>query len=119
MGKVFERMVNDRLAWWAEKERKFHPSQNGFRKGRSCANNLAYLSSFIKLVIYNFEHTVAALLDVKSTYDNVNYELLVRKLEDLGCPFRITKVINEWFKHRIESFVLSEVDKTIKRDIYV
>lgn len=40
LGKLFERMINERLVWWAEKKKIFNKNQNGFRRGRSCINNL-------------------------------------------------------------------------------
>lgn len=33
MGKIVERIINERLVWWAEKNKVIHSSQNGFRKG--------------------------------------------------------------------------------------
>lgn len=40
VGKILERMINERLLWWMEKKGKVDKSQNGFRKGRGCAENL-------------------------------------------------------------------------------
>lgn len=40
VSKIMERKVNERLMW-SEKERILDNWQNGFRRGRSCLNNLA------------------------------------------------------------------------------
>lgn len=48
-GKVMERMVNERLVWWAEKQNKFEKGQNGFRKGKSCGENLARLTADVEI----------------------------------------------------------------------
>ncbi|TGZ33373.1 hypothetical protein DBV15_12109 [Temnothorax longispinosus] len=34
VGKVMEKMVNERLVWWTERENKLVRNQNGFRRGR-------------------------------------------------------------------------------------
>lgn len=44
VGKILERMVNDRLMWWLEHNKLLDDTQNGFRKGRSCCDNLTRLS---------------------------------------------------------------------------
>ncbi|XP_024882817.1 uncharacterized protein LOC112461711 [Temnothorax curvispinosus] len=47
VGKVMERMVNERMVWWAERINKLARDQNGFRRGRSCAENLVRDTEFI------------------------------------------------------------------------
>ncbi|XP_029666125.1 uncharacterized protein LOC115237307 [Formica exsecta] len=69
VGKVMERMVNERLIWWAEKKKILHHLQNGFRRGRSCAENLVKIVADIRSYIYNNEYTSVAFLDVTSAYD--------------------------------------------------
>lgn len=44
VGKVLERTINDRLMWWLEHNKLLDEVQNGFRKGRSCNDNIARLS---------------------------------------------------------------------------
>ncbi|XP_071575008.1 uncharacterized protein [Temnothorax nylanderi] len=51
VGKLCERMINERLIWWAESAHKFNPSQNGFRRGKSCADNLVKIVSDIRTSI--------------------------------------------------------------------
>lgn len=45
VAKLMERLVNERLVWWAEKEQKLTEDQNGFRRGRSCAENLTKITT--------------------------------------------------------------------------
>ncbi|XP_036147641.1 uncharacterized protein LOC118647248 [Monomorium pharaonis] len=37
MGKMMERLINERLTWWVEKERKLHETQNGLRRDSKSA----------------------------------------------------------------------------------
>ncbi|CAD6215527.1 GSCOCG00000336001-RA-CDS [Cotesia congregata] len=41
--KLMERMINTRITWWLEHFGLLPESQNGFRKQRSCSDNLAIL----------------------------------------------------------------------------
>ena len=53
-GKILEKWVADYLSDWAEKENKFSPQQNGFRKNRNTNDNLFKLVQTIK---YGFTKT--------------------------------------------------------------
>ena len=54
LGKILEKWVADHLSDWAEKENKFSPQQNGFRKNRNTNDNLFKLVQTIK---YGFTKT--------------------------------------------------------------
>lgn len=43
MLKIMEKITNDRLMWWIENQDLLDEGQNGFRKGRSCQENLMAL----------------------------------------------------------------------------
>lgn len=43
MLKVLERIINERLTWWIERKEILDEGQNGFRRGRSCQENLMAL----------------------------------------------------------------------------
>lgn len=117
VGKILERMVNERLIWWAEKNNIIARDQNGFRRGRSCAENLTQITTDIKIGMYKNQFTLAAFLDVTSAYDNVVYEKLIEILYNLGCPTNIVNFINEWLYYRETEFIINnrESDRRIVR----
>ncbi|XP_077257541.1 uncharacterized protein LOC143894783 [Temnothorax americanus] len=114
VGKVMERLVNERLVWWAEREGKIHPLQNGFWRGKSCIENLTKLTADIKAAIHGGAYGLAAFLDVSSAYDNVQFHILNRKLKKMKCPKRIRSYIKVWLKDREVEYIVSSREK-IKR----
>ncbi|XP_024869352.1 uncharacterized protein LOC112453041 [Temnothorax curvispinosus] len=114
MGKLMERLVNERLIWWAEKKKKLHPMQNGFRRGRSCIENLVKITSDIKTALLSEEYVLAAFLDVASAYDNVVFHILKAKLRKMDCPDRIFKFINTWLDEREVKYIINNRE-TLKR----
>ncbi|XP_024886453.1 uncharacterized protein LOC112463950, partial [Temnothorax curvispinosus] len=94
VGKLCERMINERLIWWAESAHKFNPSQNGFRRGKSCADNLVKIVSDIRASISSGEYTLAAFLDVSGAYDNVEFCTMIETLIALECPAGMGAVLS-------------------------
>lgn len=100
-------MVNERLIWWAEKKKILHHLQNGFRRGRSCAENLVKIVADIRSSIYNNEYTLVAFLDVTSAYDNVDFGIMINKLLEEKCPSNILKYIYNWLQFRETEFIVN------------
>lgn len=80
MGRIMERIINERLIWWAEHNNILDPDQNGFRRGRSYGDNLLKITTDIRVHIAKDEYVLTAFLDVSSAYDNVKYNTLITKL---------------------------------------
>ena len=100
MGKTMERIVNNRLVKWAEEKNIMDETQNGFRKGRSTIDNLMILTNDVKRGFESRRDTLMACLDVKAAYDNVDYDILLRKLKDKSCPTKILGYIANWISSR-------------------
>ncbi|XP_076282897.1 uncharacterized protein LOC143210184 isoform X1 [Lasioglossum baleicum] len=104
MCKLLERMINTRLQWWFEYNNMIPSTQSGFRRGRSCTDNLANLNAYVRVGFINKEFTVSAFLDVKSAFDNVQYNLLLQKLSRLSIPNRMLSFIANWMYCRYAQF---------------
>lgn len=95
MGKVLERMINERLIWWAESRNFLDKNQNGFRRGKSTVENLTKIVADIEISFRNNEHTLAAFLDITSAYDNVLREVSVDIMKKNNCPSKIVSYVSE------------------------
>ncbi|XP_076396340.1 uncharacterized protein LOC143265863 [Megachile rotundata] len=100
MGKVLEKMINERIRIWAEEEDKIDTNQNGFRKGRSTMDNIGILTNRIKESWGKGRKVVAAFVDVKSAYDNVRHDIMIQGLVDAGCPGRMRKYVEAWLRDK-------------------
>ena len=89
--KILERMIRRRLDWWLERYSYLPRFQFGFRKRKSCSDNLSiFTCSIYSGFIFN-AYTLALLLDVKGVFDGVDPGTLVHILRDLGLPWQICK----------------------------
>lgn len=98
--KLMERMINERLQWWFESDELLAKSQYGFRKGKSCIDNLSILTSDIQQNFYKKDPVTAVFLDIKGAYDNVIPKILINDLIDLGLPKKIVAFIDNLISKR-------------------
>ena len=66
--KTMERMVNDRLVWFLEKNKLIATVQSGFRKQRGTLDHLVRFETFIREVFIKKEHVVSVFFDLESAY---------------------------------------------------
>ena len=91
--KLYELMVKNRLQWFCEHNEILPISNSGFRKGRSCNDNLINLALYVEDGFLNNKDTLAAFLDVQGAFDNVDPKILLKKLEKIGCSKTILKFV--------------------------
>lgn len=108
MCKIMERLINERLIWIAESRGWLNKTQNGFRKGRSCLDNLTRITADVEINLNEGGKVLAAFLDVKSAYDNVIGNVLIDQLIRKGCPSNMVRFIQNWIRDRITKFIVGE-----------
>ena len=89
--KLLERLLHSRLIWWLEHNLLLPNSQYGFRKNRSCTDNLSILTTSIYTAFSNNSFLAALFLDVKGAFDGVDPGLLAQSLFDLGLSENVCK----------------------------
>ena len=81
--KMMERMVNQRMVFYLEKERFFHRGQYGFRKGRCSLDAVAIIDTYIKMTFARKEYVAAVLFDVEEAYDTTWRNAILQTLRDV------------------------------------
>ena len=100
IAKLFETMTKNRLEWWLEYHNLLPNDQQGFRKGRSCTDSLLYLTLTIREAFKEKKEVLAAFLDVHAAFDNINIDILLAKLSELGCSEKILLFIKHLTRER-------------------
>lgn len=98
--KIFERILQYRLEWWVENSNIIPWFQYGFRRGKSCSDNISFICSYIREGYNNNSHTGAIFLNIKSAFDMVNHDKLFSILQKLGLPAKIIKFLSFVLKKR-------------------
>ena len=84
VGKVFCKVLNNRLVHCLDKEGVLHEGQAGFRVNRSCMDNVYTLNEIVQGRLKEDKETYAFFLDVQKAYDTVWRDGLWLKLWDMG-----------------------------------
>ena len=100
--KVLERMVANRLYHLAETNGWIHPSQAGFRKGRSCEDQITRSVQRISDGFNSkpFQRSVMVLLDFSKAYDTVWRERLLLTMADKGVPMPLIRWLSSFLRNR-------------------
>ena len=84
VGKIAERMINQRLYWYLETTNNLGKNQAGFRKGKSTVDQLFRLTQKVHDGFQGKKHTLAVFVDLQQAYDRVWRKGLLMKLKDMG-----------------------------------
>ena len=80
---VFEYLINERL--FASCRHYISTCQHGFFPGRCAETNLVSFTSFCMDKICKKLQVDAIYTDLKAAFDKVNHDILLAKLEKMGC----------------------------------
>ena len=99
--KIIERMKNERLVRYLEKEKKIDDRQFGFRKQSSTIDATSNITTTILNGFRRNEKTAIIFFDIKKAYDKVNREKILEQLENMGIQERMMEFIRELISERL------------------
>lgn len=105
--KTLEKLILLRLDWWIERYEKLPASQFGFRKFRSCQDNLSILTTEIHTSFTRRTSTACLFLDLSNAFDNVIPSILISDLDNLGLPPTLCHFIYSLIHTRRLQFVVN------------
>ena len=93
LGKLFTRILNNRLNKWAEAYNVYIEAQAGFRKHMSTVDNIFVLNGLITHCINNSEYLYCCFVDFTKAFDYVERDILWYKLIKIGVRGRMLDII--------------------------
>ena len=104
-GKLFSRVLNNRLDKWAEEYNVYIEAQSGFRAGMGSVDNIFVLHGAVKHCLSEGKRLYATFVDFTKAFDYVVRENLLLKLIKFGVRGRILNVIQSMNKS-VKSIVI-------------
>jgi endonuclease/exonuclease/phosphatase family metal-dependent hydrolase len=101
MGKVFERLILDRLNDFEELNSIIIDQQFGFQSNHSTVQQVLRITEKASLGFNRNKSLGMVMLDLRKAYDSVWHDALVHKLRKLGYPMYLIKLINSYLRDRL------------------
>uniref|UniRef100_A0A0K8TJ15 Reverse transcriptase domain-containing protein n=1 Tax=Lygus hesperus TaxID=30085 RepID=A0A0K8TJ15_LYGHE len=107
--KIFNQILLNRIQRYVDEEALLPESQNGFRRGRSCTDNVFVLSSAISInTRLEGSKLYVAFIDFQRCFDRVSHEILWCKLYEMNISAKLVNTLkslyqNASFSVRIEN----------------
>ena len=97
IGKLFTRVLNNRLGEWAEMYGVLIEAQAGFRAGMSTGDNIFVLHGLISHMLNNGHKLYCAFIDFTKAFDYIVRDNLWYKLVNLGLRGNILNIIKSMY----------------------
>lgn len=104
--KLFERLILNRIE--EDIEKVIPPEQAGFRKGRSCTDQVLALTNFIENGYDKMQKTAVSFVDLTAAYDTVWKKGLILKLNKVIPCSRICNIILAMLSDRLFNVYIND-----------
>lgn len=104
LGKLFERIILERLQYFEESHRIFIPQQFGFRSKHSTTQQIIRVMETISLRFNQNKSTAINFLDCARAFDTVWHEGLLFKMANSSYPNFLVKIVHSFLRNR-QAFV--------------
>ena len=98
-GKLFTRVINNRLTAWAEEYNVYIEAQAGFRSEMGTVDNIFNLHGLITHLINKGKKLYCAFVDFTKAFDFINRDILWYKLIKYGVSGKLLNVIRSMYEH--------------------
>ena len=99
MGKVFTRVLNNRLNSWAEAYGVYVEAQSGFRKNMSTIDNIFVLKSLISHFLNRNEYLYCIFIGFTKAFDYVVRDIIWYKLPNVEVRGRMLNIIKSIYNN--------------------
>lgn len=100
LSKIMEKIINFRLVWFLENKKLLSKYQMGFRKNRSCIDNLVLLEDALQKGFAQRQHTVAIFFDLEKAFDRTRKYCVIKQLHDWGLRGKMLTFIDSFLSGR-------------------
>lgn len=100
LGKIFEKIIYDRLYSFFTSENILNDNQFGYRKGYSTSHALNYSTEQILNKINKKKHVLGIFIDLSKAFDTLDHTILLHKLEHYGVRGKTLEFLTSYLTDR-------------------
>ena len=103
LGKLFIKVLDNRLTFWSDTYDIISYSQAGFRKGRGTIDNMFIIQSIVDYSLEQGEKAYCAFIDFRKAFDYLNRDCLWFKLLKSGIRGNMYDIIKDMYEETTAS----------------
>ena len=112
ISKLLEKLINNKLMYWAETNNILPACQSGFRKSKNCQDQILRLNQGIINGFKNKKKTCVVFFDLEKAFDKASHNGIIHKLTKLNLNTTLLNWISNYLIDR--SFHVSWNNKSSK-----
>ncbi len=97
LGKLFTRIMNNRLKKWAEREEIISEAQFGFRKNRGTVDCIFILQNLVSIFLAKGKRLYCAFIDYQKAYDYLDRAIVWSKLLKNGVSSKSIRIFRNMY----------------------
>ena len=99
-GKIFEKIIYNRLYTFLTANGVLHDEQFGFRKGHSTTHALHRSVINISKSLSNNRHVLGIFIDLSKAFDTLDHNILLKKVENYGIRGHALNLLRSYLENR-------------------
>jgi len=111
--KILEKIVAIRLTDFLDENKLLSPNQYGFRKKHSTVHAMTNLLNYVSGALNEKKIAVLIFCDLRKAFDTCNFDILLKKLFDLGIRDTELKWFENYLKNRQQFVYLNGVASSL------
>ena len=114
-GKIFEKIIYERLYSFFVSQNIMNPQQFGFRKGHSTSHALNFSIEHIQKSLAKHMHVLAIFIDFSKAFDTIDHKILLHKLWHYGIRGNAHSLLQDYLSKRTQytNILNEESDKAL------
>lgn len=97
LSKVLEKLIINRIYYYARRNNYLTDTQHGFTDGKSCITALSQLQNALD---DNSRHKMCFSIDIKGAFNNIHHDAIIKALIECKCPHNIVELWKDYLTGR-------------------